>query len=478
MLRCYAILAALVLVGLTTFDARADRRVAFVIGNSEYRNIPALKNPDNDVDDVSNTFRQAGFNVFLAKDVTRLQFEEQFRNYLAAADGADLAVVYYSGHGFQIGGENFLIPVDASLKDAADIEVQAVKLDDVLEQLRSKSKIQVIILDACRNNPFPRKDYWLRDQLIATGGTGLAQVKSSQNTLIAFATEPGAIAYDGSGDLSPFSSAFSRRALAPNQEIRTVMAAVRRDVVKATDGKQVPWENSSLIDDVVLMRRVTRPSLPPFEEYEALLRGVWQRNYLTNAGPLVVELERQLAAYLGVRHCLFVTNGTIALQLAYRALALRGEVVTTPFSYVATTSSLAWEGCEPVFADIEPDTLTLSPERAEAAITPRTSAIVATHVYGNACDIEALGDIGRRRGIPIVYDAAHAFGASFHGRALAAWGDVATLSFHATKLFHTVEGGAVVTNDDTVARNVAALRNFGHEGYEAFGSNGNGRGPS
>ena len=214
---------------------------------------------------------------------------------------------------------------------------------------------------------------------------------------------------------------------------------------------------------------VTRPSLPPFEEYEALLRGVWQRNYLTNAGPLVVELERQLAAYLGVRHCLFVTNGTIALQLAYRALTLRGEVVTTPFSYVATTSSLAWEGCEPVFADIEPDTLTLSPERAEAAITPRTSAIVATHVYGNACDIEALGDIGRRRGIPIVYDAAHAFGASFHGRALAAWGDVATLSFHATKLFHTVEGGAVVTNDDTVARNVAALRNFGHEGYEAFG---------
>jgi dTDP-4-amino-4,6-dideoxygalactose transaminase len=214
---------------------------------------------------------------------------------------------------------------------------------------------------------------------------------------------------------------------------------------------------------------VTRPSLPPFEEYEALLRGVWQRNHLTNAGPLAVELERQLAAYLGVRHCLFVTNGTIALQLAYRALGLRGEVVTTPFSYVATTSSLAWEGCEPVFADIEPDTLTLSPARAEAAITARTSAIVATHVYGNACDIHALGDIGRRHGIPIVYDAAHAFGASFDGRALAAWGDVATLSFHATKLFHTVEGGAVVTNDDAIARSVVALRNFGHEGYEAFG---------
>lgn len=282
MLRCYAILGALVLVGLTTFDARADRRVAFVIGNSEYRDIPALKNPDKDADDVSNTFRQAGFDVFLAKDVTRLQFEEQFRNYLAAADGADLAVVYYSGHGFQIGGENFLIPVDASLKDAADIEVQAVKLDDVLEQLRSKSKIQVIILDACRNNPFPRKDYWLRDQLVITGGTGLAQVKGSQNTLIAFATEPGAIAYDGTGDLSPFSSAFSRRALAPNQEIRTVMAAVRRDVVKATDGKQVPWENSSLIDDVVLMRRVTRPSLPP----------VLEKVVPSGAGPVALDLPQ------------------------------------------------------------------------------------------------------------------------------------------------------------------------------------------
>jgi len=266
MLRRCALIAALILMGLTTVQAHADRRVALVIGNSEYREIPALKNPDKDAEDVSNTFRLAGFDVFVAKDLTKLQFEKEFRNYLAAADGADLAVVYYSGHGFQIGGENFLIPVDASLKDAADIEVQAVKLDDVLQQLRAKSKIQVIILDACRNNPFPRKDYWLRDQLIAAGGTGLAQVKSSLNTLIAFATEPGAVAYDGSGDLSPFSSAFSRRALAPNQEIRSVMAAVRRDVVEATKGEQVPWENSSLIDEVVLMRRASRPALPPVLE--------------------------------------------------------------------------------------------------------------------------------------------------------------------------------------------------------------------
>ncbi len=266
MSRFCVFLAALILVTLTTFEASADRRVALVIGNSEYREIPALKNPDKDAGDVASTFRMAGFDVFVAKDLTRLQFEERFRTYLAAADGADLAVVYYSGHGFQIGGENFLIPVDATLKDAADVEVQAIKLDDLLQQLRSKSKIQVIILDACRNNPFPRKNYWLRDQLIVANGSGLAQVKGSENALIAFATEPGAVAYDGSGNLSPFSSAFSRRALAPNQEIRAVMSAVRRDVVKATDGKQVPWENSSLLDDVFLMPRASHPALPPVLE--------------------------------------------------------------------------------------------------------------------------------------------------------------------------------------------------------------------
>ncbi|TGT67790.1 peptidase C14 caspase catalytic subunit p20 [bacterium M00.F.Ca.ET.159.01.1.1] len=282
MLRRCALIAALILVGLTTVQARADRRVALVIGNSEYREIPALKNPDKDAEDVSSTFRLAGFDVFVAKDLTKVQFEKEFRNYLAAADGADLAVVYYSGHGFQIGGENFLIPVDASLKAAADIEVQAVKLDDVLQQLRAKSKIQVIVLDACRNNPFPRKDYWLRDQLIAAGGTGLAQVKSSLNTLIAFATEPGSVAYDGSGDLSPFSSAFSRRALAPNQEIRAVMAAVRRDVVEATKGAQVPWENSSLIDEVVLMRRASRPALPP----------VLEKVVPSGVGPVALDLPQ------------------------------------------------------------------------------------------------------------------------------------------------------------------------------------------
>jgi len=213
---------------------------------------------------------------------------------------------------------------------------------------------------------------------------------------------------------------------------------------------------------------VTRPTLPPFEEYVALLEGIWERNHLTNAGPLVLELERQLARYLGVRHCLFVSNGTIALQLAFRALELSGEVITSPFSYVATTSSIAWEGCVPVFADVEPDTLTLSVERAAAAITDRTSAIVATHVYGNPCDVEGIEALARERGLRVVYDAAHAFGAMYRGRALSTYGATSTLSFHATKLFHTVEGGAVVTDDDEIARRVASLRNFGHDGYERF----------
>jgi dTDP-4-amino-4,6-dideoxygalactose transaminase len=213
---------------------------------------------------------------------------------------------------------------------------------------------------------------------------------------------------------------------------------------------------------------VTRPTLPPFDEYVRLLEGVWTRNHLTNAGPLVVELERQLADYLGTRHCLFVSNGTIALQLAFRALDLAGEVITSPFSYVATTSSIAWEGYRPVFADVEPDTLTLSAERAASVVTSRTSAIVATHVNGSPCDVDGLGELARCRGLRVVYDAAHAFGASYRGRSLSTYGDVATLSFHATKLFHTVEGGAVVTDDDEIARRVAYLRNFGHDGYERF----------
>lgn len=228
-----------------------------------------------------------------------------------------------------------------------------------------------------------------------------------------------------------------------------------------------PPATAAVITDAGVLP-VTRPFLPPFEDYVELLRGIWERRHLTNAGPLVRELEARLAEYLGARHVFFVSNGTIAIQLAIKALELTGDVVTTPFSYVATTSSLAWEGCRPVFADIEPDTLTLDPRRVAEAVTPATTGILATHVYGNACDVRGLAEVARRHGLKVVYDAAHAFGARFEGRSLCAYGDIATLSFHATKLFHTVEGGAVVTDDDELAHRIGYLRNFGHNGQEEF----------
>ncbi len=213
---------------------------------------------------------------------------------------------------------------------------------------------------------------------------------------------------------------------------------------------------------------VTRTTLPPFDEYVERLRGIWERGHITNHGPLVLELEARLREKLGVRHLFFVSNGTLALQIALRALELNGEIITTPFSYVATTSSLVWERCTPVFADIERDSLTISPERVAQAITPRTTAVLATHVYGNPCRVDALAALCRERGLKLVYDAAHAFGVSVDGRPIAGFGDISTFSFHATKLFHTVEGGAVATNDDALAHRISYLRNFGHNGQEAF----------
>lgn len=210
------------------------------------------------------------------------------------------------------------------------------------------------------------------------------------------------------------------------------------------------------------MIQVTKTWLPPLEEYTARLRGVWERGWITNNGQLVQELEEQLRRQLGVGHLKAVANGTLALQLALKALGVRGEVITTPFSYVATTGSLLWEGCTPVFVDIEPKTLCLDPALVEAAITPRTMAILATHVYGYPCDVEALAVIARRHGLKVIYDAAHAFGTRYQGRALCDYGDASTLSFHATKLFHTVEGGAVVTRSPESAERIELMRSFGH----------------
>jgi dTDP-4-amino-4,6-dideoxygalactose transaminase len=213
---------------------------------------------------------------------------------------------------------------------------------------------------------------------------------------------------------------------------------------------------------------VTKTFFPPLEEYRAQLERVWASGWLTNRGELVQELESKLCEHLGVSNCLFVNNGTIAIQLAIKALGLQGEVITTPFSYVATTSSLVWEGCTPVFADIDPRTLCLDPRKAEAAITPRTTAILATHVYGIPCDVAAFEDIARRHGLKIIYDAAHCFGVRHRGRSLFDFGDVSTSSFHATKIFHTGEGGGLFAGDPEVRHRLYYMHNFGHHGQEAF----------
>lgn len=216
------------------------------------------------------------------------------------------------------------------------------------------------------------------------------------------------------------------------------------------------------------MINVTRTVLPPLEEYVAQLEKIWASGQLTNNGPLLRELEQKLREYLGVKHLFLVANGTLGLQIALRALGLSKRVITTPFSYVASTSAILWEHATPVFADINPRDFCIDPARVEAAIDTDTEAILAVHVYGYACDVAALEDIARRHKLKVIYDAAHAFGSTLCGTPLPAYGDVSVLSFHATKLFHTVEGGAVVTNDDEVARKIRLYRAFGHIGDEYF----------
>src|SRR5690606_259989 len=199
---------------------------------------------------------------------------------------------------------------------------------------------------------------------------------------------------------------------------------------------------------------VTKPFLPKVEEYDKYLASIWERQWLTNNGPLVNEFELKLKEYLDVNHLLYVNNGTIALQIAIKALELKGEIITTPFSYVATTSSIVWENCKPVFVDIDPVTFTIDPDLIEEAITTETTAILTTHVYGIPCHIEKIEEIAKRNNLKVIYDAAHSFGAEYRNKSLASYGDISTLSFHATKIFHTVEGGAVITNDDKLAHKI------------------------
>lgn len=210
---------------------------------------------------------------------------------------------------------------------------------------------------------------------------------------------------------------------------------------------------------------VTKTFLPPYEEYERYVKQIWDSAWLTNQGPLLQQFEAKAKAYTGAEYFHLLSNGTVALQLALRALDItEGEIITTPFSYVATTSAILWERCTPVFVDIEPDTFCIDPAKIEAAITPQTKAIMPVHVFGNPCDIEAIDRIARKHNLKVIYDGAHAFGARYDGASLLTYGDITTCSFHATKLFHTIEGGAIITKDQALHDRVDLLKRFGHNG--------------
>ena len=213
---------------------------------------------------------------------------------------------------------------------------------------------------------------------------------------------------------------------------------------------------------------VTKPFLPPEKEFKVYVKSIWERQWLTNNGPLVNTLELKLKEYLGLDHMLYVSNGTMALQLAIKALNLTGEIITTPFSFVATTSTIVWQGCKPIFVDIDAHTFNIDPTKIEAAITPNTSAILATHVYGNPCDIDAIQQIADRHGLKVIYDAAHCFGTRYKNRSIFEYGDISTTSFHSTKLFHTIEGGAVFTRQPDLLKKMALMRNFGYSGVDEF----------
>ncbi len=206
---------------------------------------------------------------------------------------------------------------------------------------------------------------------------------------------------------------------------------------------------------------VTQPFLPPLEEFQPYLEEIWQNKWLTNAGPFHQQLEEALARYLGVEHLALFSNGTIALVTALQALRITGEVITTPYSFVATAHSLLWNNLKPVFADIDPDTFNLDPQKIEQAITPQTTAIMPVHVYGRPCDTEAIQKIADTYGLKVIYDAAHAFAVTQSEESVLKAGDLSVLSFHATKVFNTFEGGAIVCPDAVTKQRIDYLKNFG-----------------
>lgn len=213
---------------------------------------------------------------------------------------------------------------------------------------------------------------------------------------------------------------------------------------------------------------VTKPFLPPKTTYDEYIQRTWDNNWLTNNGPLLRELEDKVKSYLGASSMIFVSNGTIAIQLAIKALGITGDIITTPFSYVATTSAPAWENCGLVFADIDPNSFNIDPAKVEAAITDKTQAILATHVFGNPVDVEAIAEIAEKHNLKVIYDAAHCFGVKYNGTSIFDFGDISTLSTHATKIFHTVEGGFMTSVDPDVVRQINLMKNFGHDGVDRF----------
>ena len=222
------------------------------------------------------------------------------------------------------------------------------------------------------------------------------------------------------------------------------------------------------------MINVTKSFFPPLEDYQNQLKRIWDNQWLSNNGELLKELSIKLKTYLGVYNILPMTNGTLPIQIALKLLGKNSEIITTPFSYVATTSSIVWENCTPVFVDIDPHHLTIDETRIEAAITSKTTAILATHVYGNPCNIDAIDKIAKKHNIKLIYDAAHCFGVEYNGESIFNYGDISTCSFHATKIFHTGEGGALFCKDTELFHQIFYSHNFGHDGplkYHGLGIN-------
>lgn len=216
------------------------------------------------------------------------------------------------------------------------------------------------------------------------------------------------------------------------------------------------------------MINVTKTFLPSIEEYSNLLQRAWDNQWLTNRGELVLELEEKLKKYLYVSNIIVTNNGTVPLQIALKLLGKQGEIITTPFSYVATTAAIVWENCTPVFVDIHPEYLTIDETKIEEAITSKTTAILATHVFGNPCNVEVIEKIAEKHNLKVIYDAAHAFGVTYKGKSIFEFGDISTCSFHATKLFHTGEGGAMFAKNSQLQHQLFYSHNFGHNGPLAF----------